>query len=99
MKLISSILLLGATLALSVPATAAARSPSKPIPVVATYFSNLAPKVGQHETVTAQFYLYRPKKHPQYLSGGHLTVTLKLGTMKVGRIVLTSVKGTTTNKQ
>lgn len=99
MKFVSSVLLFGAALAISSPASASATSTTKPIPVVATHFSNLNPKVEQRETVTVQFYLYRPKKHPQYLSGAHLSVTLKLGTMKVGTTVLTTVKGTVTNKQ
>jgi hypothetical protein len=67
--------------------------------VVATYFSNLSPKVGERETVAAQFYLYKPETKPHYLPGGHLSVTLKLGTVRAAKTVVATLKGTSTDKQ
>jgi hypothetical protein len=103
MKRVPIVVLLGLAAATGIPARVTASSPPppprKPITVVATYFSNLSPKVGQHETVTAQFYLYQPKKKPQYLAGGHLSVTLKVGTVKVAKSVVATLKGTSTNKR
>ena|SRR5579859_4145037 len=100
MKRVPLLGLLGLAVAAAIPPHASAASPSpKPVTVVATYFSNLSPKVGQHETVTAQFYLYRTKQKPQYLLGGHLSVILKTGTSKIGTTALATLKGTTTNKQ
>ena len=95
MKLVTSLLLLVLVTAVGVPSSLAAKPAPKQIPVVATYFSNLTPRAGQRETVTAQFYLlYLPKKSPHYLSGAHLAVTLELG-----KKVLMTVKGGTTDRK
>jgi hypothetical protein len=72
----------------------AAPSRTGPIPVVATFFSNLSPRVGQRETVSVQFYLYQRSRRPQYVSGARLSVSLQLDK----KIVMT-VRGTMTNKQ
>jgi hypothetical protein len=89
------VLAIGIGLAGSASAVRAApRLPARPIPVVATYFSNLSPKVGQTEMITAQFYLYQRSERPKYVTGAHLTVSLQLG-----KKVLQTVRGTATNKQ
>ena len=67
----------------------AASKPPRAIPVVATWFSSLHPKVGQHETVTVQF--FQGKK---MLSGAPLAVSLKIGAKTIKRL-----KGTKTNRQ
>jgi hypothetical protein len=100
MKRVPLLVLLGLAGTAILPAhSVAATSSSKPVPVVATFFSNLAPRAGQHETVTVQYYLFTPRKKPQYIRGAHLSVTVELGTMKIGTRVLKTVRGTTTNSQ
>jgi hypothetical protein len=93
MRLFLSVLAINIALSAGAAAVHAAPQSPHPIPVVATYFSNLSPRVGQTETVTAQFYMYQKSKKPQYVPGAHLTVSLQLG-----KKVLRIVKGTTTNK-
>ena len=58
-------------------------------PVVATWFSNLHPRVGQRETVHVQFWAGK-----RYLSGARLSVTLRVGTKTVAHL-----RGTTTDKK
>jgi multidrug efflux pump subunit AcrA (membrane-fusion protein) len=99
MERVPSLILLGLAAGIGAPARTAAASTPKPVPVVATSFSDLARKVGQPEIVTAQFYLRRAKKRPQYVSGARLSVLIEVGTMKGGNTVLARLKGTTTDKQ
>ena len=94
MRMLLAGLAVGLAVSGGTTAVHAAAAPPVPIPVVATFFSNLAPRVGQRETVSVQFYLYQRPKRPQYVSGARLAVSLQ-----VGKQVVMTVGGTTTDAQ
>jgi hypothetical protein len=86
-RLLIAFPLLGLATAITTPVQAASKPPH--VPVVATWFSSLHPKVGQHETVYVQFFV--AKRH---LSGAHLSATVQ-----VGKHSVLHLKGTVTNRQ
>jgi hypothetical protein len=63
--------------------------PARSVPVVATWFTDLHPRVGQQETVEVQVWSGR-----RYLAEARLSVILRVGTRTLGHR-----PGTRTNRQ